>query len=175
MDSPIAPAAIGATLRVCHGRFDGFKEIGNSNRRLTSVDDSLFQKLLATQNLFAINFNNLPPTQFNYRKGIERRTKRVDSKAVSRKCDAILLLDGIFVHRPELSPYWDFSIFLDTRFDVSIPRTARRGGGSPEVEAEGNRRYILGQRLYLAECDPKSLATIVVDNDDPESPNLASI
>ena len=89
--------------------------------------------------------------------------------------DAILIFDGIFVHRPKLSSYWDFSIFLDTRFDVSIPRTARRGGGSPEVEAEENRRYVKGQRLYLRECAPKSLATIIVDNNDLENPSLASI
>lgn len=89
--------------------------------------------------------------------------------------DAVLLFDGIFVHRPELSSYWDFSIFLDTRFDVSVPRTARRGSGSPEVDAESNRRYVEGQRLYLVECGPKSLATLVVDNNDLENPSLADI
>ena len=86
--------------------------------------------------------------------------------------NAILLFDGIFVHRSELISYWDFSIFLETRFDVSIPRTAERGGGSPEVEAEENRRYVEGQRLYLHECAPKSLATVVVDNNDLDDPIL---
>jgi uridine kinase len=88
--------------------------------------------------------------------------------------NAILLFDGVFAHRPELSSYWDFSIFLDTRFEVSIPRTAQRGGGSPEVDVESNRRYVEGQRLYLAECEPKSLANLVVDNNDLENPSLAS-
>ncbi len=86
--------------------------------------------------------------------------------------DSILLFDGIFAHRPELSLYWDFSILLDTRFEVSIPRTAQRGGGSPDVEAEENRRYVEGQRLYLRECAPKSLATVVVDNNDFDGPIL---
>jgi uridine kinase len=32
--------------------------------------------------------------------------------------DAILLFDGIFLHRPELRPYWDFSIFLAVNFNI---------------------------------------------------------
>ena len=76
------------------------------------------------------------------------------------------------MHRPELRAYWDLSIFLNTLFDVSVPRTARRGGGSPEVDAESNRRYVEGQRLYMTECSPKSLATLVVDNNDLENPSL---
>ena len=89
--------------------------------------------------------------------------------------DAILIFDGIFAHRPELSSFWDFSIFLNTRFDVSTMRTARRGGGSPDVEAESNRRYVEGQKLYLAECDPQSLATLVVDNNDFQNPSLRGV
>jgi uridine kinase len=54
-------------------------------------------------------------------------------------------------------------------------RTARRGGGSPDVEAESNRRYVEGQKLYLAECDPQSLATFVVDNNDFQNPSLRGV
>ena len=88
--------------------------------------------------------------------------------------DAVLMFDGIFVHRPELMPYWDFTIFLDARFDVTVPRNARRSGGSPDVEDKDNRRYVQGQRLYLKQCQPKSLATLVVDSNDFENPRLVS-
>jgi uridine kinase len=43
----------------------------------------------------------------------------------------ILLFDGIFLHRPELMYYWDYSVFLDVQFAISVPRGAQRGEGSP--------------------------------------------
>jgi uridine kinase len=65
---------------------------------------------------------------------------------------AALILDGVFLHRPDLHDTWDFSIFLDAPFEVTIPRGAVRGagrGGSPDPTASSNRRYIEGQRIYL--------------------------
>jgi uridine kinase len=90
------------------------------------------------------------------------------------KPGAILVLDGIFLHRQELLNYWDFSVFLDVRFEISIPRGAQRGPGfgSPDPGAKSNQRYILGQELYLRECAPKRYATVVVDNNDLAHPKL---
>jgi uridine kinase len=85
---------------------------------------------------------------------------------------SILLFDGIFLHRPELRGYWDFSIFLDVDFAVSIPRGAQRGTGSGDPAAPENRRYIEGQRIYLHECDPKGRATMIIDNEDLECPRI---
>jgi uridine kinase len=82
----------------------------------------------------------------------------------------ILLFDGIFLHRPELIGYWDFSIFLQVAFSVSIPRCAQRGEGSADPAAPQNQRYVQGQELYLATCRPSSLATVVINNDDLASP-----
>jgi hypothetical protein len=42
---------------------------------------------------------------------------------------SVLVLDSPFLHRPELRDIWDFSIFLDAPFDVTIPRGAARGPG----------------------------------------------
>ncbi len=78
--------------------------------------------------------------------------------------DAILLLDGIFLHRDELAGRWDHSVFLHVPFAVSIPRGASRGEGSPDLAAHENRRYVEGQRLYLAACEPMRRATTVLDN-----------
>lgn len=96
----------------------------------------------------------------------------VEEKSAPR--DAILLFDGIFLHRPELFGYWDFSVFLDVDFSVSIPRGPRRGEGfgSPDPMAESNSRYVEGQKLYFKECQPKTLATLVIDNNDFSMPRV---
>jgi uridine kinase len=80
--------------------------------------------------------------------------------------NSILLFDGVFLLCPELRTYWDFSIFLDAPFDVTIRRCARRDGSPPDVNAPENRRYVEGQRLYFLECEPKRAATVLINNDD---------
>lgn len=92
--------------------------------------------------------------------------------------DAILLFEGVFLHRPELRSHWDLSIFLEASFETTVARAERRDqgqlGGSAAVRTRYQRRYVPGQRLYLTECRPWELATVVVHNDDPADPRLAS-
>jgi uridine kinase len=84
----------------------------------------------------------------------------------------ILIVDGIFLHRLELRAYWDYSIFLEVAFDISIPRGAQRGEGSPDPGAPENGRYVHGQELYLRTCEPKRFATVTINNDDLLSPYI---
>ena len=77
---------------------------------------------------------------------------------------SILLLDGIFLHRPELVDHWDYSVFLDVPFTESVARMAGRDHGDPDPAAATNHRYVAGQQLYLAECRPSEKATVVIDN-----------
>lgn len=76
----------------------------------------------------------------------------------------VLVFDGIFLHRPELRDLWDLSVFLEVDFKASIPRGAGRGYGDHDPDAASNRRYVEGQRLYLATCRPRQRATWVIDN-----------
>ncbi len=87
---------------------------------------------------------------------------------------AILLLDGIFLHRPELRAYWDYSIFLEVAFAVSIPRGAQRGEASPDPRAASNQRYVRGQELYLRTCEPTRFATVTINNDDLLAPYIVT-
>ena len=84
--------------------------------------------------------------------------------------NSILLLDGIFLHRPELRAYWDASIFLRVDFARSAARSADRDGTSPDPSAESNRRYVEGQRIYLSQCTPEKHATMIIDNNDLAAP-----
>ena len=106
---------------------------------------------------------------FNYRTDSEMSTPFETADQ-----NAILLFDGIFLHRPELLSYWDLSIFLDAPFEVTIPRAAGRDGSSPEVDAPENRRYVEGQQLYLRTCEPKRAATIAINNENLASPEVVT-
>ncbi|MDP9763091.1 uridine kinase [Deinococcus enclensis] len=85
---------------------------------------------------------------------------------------SVLIVDGLFLHRPELRGAWDDSVFLRVPFEVSVPRGAARGPGygSPDPEAPSNRRYIGGNRLYFREADPERQAGVIVDNADLTRP-----
>jgi uridine kinase len=101
----------------------------------------------------------------------------VADKAHLAAPNAILVFDGIFLHRPELLDFWDLSIFLSVPFEVSIPRGAGRGGGfgSPDPAADSNRRYVEGQRLYLDQAAPQDCADILIDNTDLAAPKVVRI
>lgn len=103
---------------------------------------------------------------------------RRDAKVVAETEEVpergVLVFDGIFLHRPELRPYWQFSVFLDVPFHVSIPRAARRGEGSPDPSSPVNRRYVDGQSLYLSRCNPRALATVVVNNETLDASFIAA-
>lgn len=86
---------------------------------------------------------------------------------------ALVLTEGVFLHRPELRSAWHFSLFLRTTFEVTVGRAVARDGGDPaEIRARYERRYVAGQRLYLEEADPMRHADWVVEHDDPARPRV---
>ncbi|WP_200941908.1 hypothetical protein [Angustibacter sp. Root456] len=85
---------------------------------------------------------------------------------------AVLVLDGLFLHRPELVGEWDFSVLVTAPFEVTFARMAVRDGCPADPDHPDNQRYVGGQRLYFAEADPEHRADVVVDNTDPAGPLL---
>jgi uridine kinase len=84
----------------------------------------------------------------------------------------VLVVDGVFLHRDGLSQAWDVSVWLDVPFDVTCARMAVRDGTNPDPGHPSMSRYVDGQRIYLAECRPASLATFVIDNTDLDRPAI---
>src|SRR5580692_3153452 len=72
--------------------------------------------------------------------------------------DAILVVDGIFLNRPELRGIWNFSIWLDVDPEVAAARMLERDGVS-----EFPDRYTGGQELYLKESKPRDAANAIID------------
>jgi uridine kinase len=85
---------------------------------------------------------------------------------------AVLIVDGLFLHRDELAGTWDLSIFLRVPFHVSVARLATRDGIAADPAHPSVARYVEGQRLYFAACTPWRRADLVVDNTDLDAPKL---
>lgn len=89
---------------------------------------------------------------------IERRESGIPS-------DAVLVVDGVFLHRPELRGLWHSSVWLEVDDAVRDARlSARDGAGSLAP------RYSAGQAIYMREANPRRAAAFVVDNNDAARP-----
>lgn len=100
--------------------------------------------------------------------------RRLDLPAEPVGDTTMLLVDGIFLQRPELEGVWDAVVFVDVPFEISVPRGNARFGEDhdPDPHASTNRRYVEGQRLYLTRTRPRERATWVLDNTDLDRPVL---
>jgi uridine kinase len=92
--------------------------------------------------------------------------------------DAVLVVDGVFLLRPELSDAWDLRIFLDVPFWETLRRAVARDralfGTAQAVMERYRRRYLPAQRHYLATVQPRRIAEVVIDNHDPATPRLTA-
>lgn len=86
--------------------------------------------------------------------------------------NAIVVIEGMFLHRDELASYWDASVFLDVPFAVTAARMSVRNGSNPDPEHPSMNRYVGGQKLYFADSKPWERATLIVDNSDYTHPRL---
>lgn len=104
----------------------------------------------------------------------DRRTDTALSSPISTApADAVLLFDGVFLHRPELIGRWDLRIFVSTAFERTVDRAVIREQGvwsAAEVERRWRNRYIPSQQFYFETVRPTDHADIVVYNDEPEQP-----
>lgn len=94
--------------------------------------------------------------------------------------DAILVFDGIFLQRPDLSDCWEYKIFLDVTIETVLNRAITRqidmdfSDGQNPINGDLKQRYLVryipAQREYLRRCRPMDSADIVIDNNDPSEP-----
>ena len=89
---------------------------------------------------------------------------------------SILLVDGVFLLRPNLREAWDFTVFVSASFEETLRRAITRDlelfGTTGEARRRYRVRYIPGQELYFARARPDETADAVVLNDDVAAPVL---
>ncbi len=90
--------------------------------------------------------------------------------------DAIVLVDGCFLSRPEIVEHWDYRIWLDIDWETMLERAQQRDvawvGSKQEVLDRYERRVIPTHQLYELECRPMESAAALVDNRRIEEPRI---
>jgi uridine kinase len=88
--------------------------------------------------------------------------------------DAIFVIDGVFLQRPEFREYWDYTVLLDVSDETAIERGAVRDTNRiGDIEAARSKyinRYIASQKIYYDECEPQKRSDIIIDNTDYKNP-----
>ncbi len=98
----------------------------------------------------------------------------VESAPTAVCTDTVLLVDGVFLQRPELGYCWDLVVFVEVSFEEVLRRARLRDQErfGDELEVRYLKRYLPGQRIYLDRCRPTEHADFIVDNNKPERPLL---
>ena len=82
--------------------------------------------------------------------------------------NALLLVDGVFLQRPELREHWDLVVYLDVPDEVVLDRAVRRDAATArdadELVRRYRTRYLPAQALYRAAADPLTGADVVVSH-----------
>lgn len=97
----------------------------------------------------------------------------LSSPVTTAPADAVLVFDGVFLQRPELTDRWDLRIFVSTAFEKTVDRALVREQGvlsAADVARRWRERYIPSQQFYFDAVRPTTHADIVVHNDEPQQP-----
>ena len=90
--------------------------------------------------------------------------------------DAVLIVDGTFLQRPELREHWDLTVFLKTSADTAerraVGRDAAQSGGADAVRRLYAERYRGAFDLYEGLCAPEDIADVVLTNDNLDRPEI---
>lgn len=90
--------------------------------------------------------------------------------------NAILIVDGTFLQRPELSDEWDLTIFVEISQDASAQRGIARDsallGGTEAARKLYASRYGPAFDIYERLCAPAVAADVIFINDDVEHPRI---
>ena len=100
----------------------------------------------------------------------------IDQEPSVAEADAILIVDGTFLQRPELAGGFDVTIYVATADEIAtargVARDAERLGGVDAARELYAARYRPAVDLYDRLCAPESRADAVFHNDDVERPRL---
>lgn len=105
-----------------------------------------------------------------------KNDRPLEQSACVAPADAILIVDGTFLQRPELSPLFDVTIHVAVADHNATARAVNRDtalfGGIETAREMYVQRYRPAYDLYQRLCVPESHADAIFNNDDLAHPRL---
>lgn len=98
---------------------------------------------------------------------IEIYNKETDSytmREMKIPAGTIVIVEGVFLQRPELSPFFDCVIYLDVEKELRLQRVLHRDtyiGDKEEILWKYENRYFPAEDVYLEQCQPLARADAV--------------
>ena len=119
-----------------------------------------------------VGLRHIVPARFDW-----RTEREVIVEPVEVPDAAVVLVEGVFLHRRDLVDRRDWSAFVFARPEVVLDRARVRDslamGGLDAVERRYTEQYLPGQALYFAREQPHRRATVCVENSDPGRPLIS--
>lgn len=79
--------------------------------------------------------------------------------------NSVVIIEGIFLQRPELANVFDYTIYVDVPESVRLSRVLKRDGyigDEEQIRFKYENRYFPAERHYFAACAPDKNADIVI-------------
>lgn len=93
--------------------------------------------------------------------------------------DAVAIIDGVFLLRPELRGHWDYLIWVDVDIETMVERARKRDIAWMDSEQAVIDRYrqhwIPTHAMYERLVDPAGQAHAVIDNRVPDRPVITRL
>ena len=90
--------------------------------------------------------------------------------------DAVLIVDGTFLQRPEVRDLWDERVWVDTAQEIArrwgVARDAEALGGNEAAERLFAERYHAASQIYIDAVAPAQCATVIFSNGHPSRVEL---
>lgn len=89
-----------------------------------------------------------------------------DAQEISIPENTVIIVEGVFLQRPELNGVFDAVIYLDVPESVRLERVLKRDGyigDADAIRAKYENRYFPAERHYAESCKPADGADFVVE------------
>ena len=110
-----------------------------------------------------------------YLDGFDVERLRAHILSIGGPPELVVVVDGIFLQRPELADLWDAAVWVEADLDVAAERALPR---LDSIDAELERycfRYLPAQRRYIEEQRPYERAEYVLRNTELDEPELVRL
>ena len=93
-----------------------------------------------------------------------RETDSYTLRKIEIPVGTTVIIEGVFLQRPELRPYFESVIYLELDKETRLKRISDRDiymGDKKEIALKYEQRYFPAEEKYIEQCNPLALADIV--------------